>query len=181
METRAENLQPAVAEGLPKWKLKANWILRQYAKIWRGDTDFTTADFDNAFKDVFVQFFLDEGLLEEDAEGCIKFAMHVYEEHHSHHEDELGIGFFTDAEKWMWIVEKGLFSFLKPKFLSDGTILEILHIAERTEIDLEIYNPKCAKHPCIDYEYCLSLPCLPPRGRERVEEWETDPWARLGK
>ena len=183
MEPRAENkgIHYPIESVLPKWKLKANWILRQYARIWREGVGLYTINFDVAFKDVFVQFFIDEGLIEKDAECCIKFAEAEYEKYASQHEDEVGIGFFTSAERWRWIVEKGLFSFLKPKFLSDGTIYEVLDIAEKTEIDLEIYNPKNATQPWIDYEYCESLPCVPPHDHEWVEEWMNDPWLYLGK
>jgi hypothetical protein len=161
---------------LPKWRLKANWILRQYARIWLGIDSPNTINFNDAFEDVFFQFFLDEGLLEQDAKGCIRFAEYAYEEHCSLNEDGLGERFFTSAERWKWIVEKGMFSFLKDKFLEDGTISQILYIADYTE-KANILPLKDYTGPWIDYEYCLALPCLPPLGHE----WVDDPWERLGK
>jgi hypothetical protein len=162
---------------LPKWKLKANWILRQYAKIWGREDYLYTIDFDSAFKDVFVQFFLDEGLLEKDAQTCIMFAYNEYRQRHKR--DPI---FYTQARKWKWIAENGLFSFLKKKFLLDETIKEVLRIAYKTEIakkegafDIDwLLN---LRNPFFDYDYYLDLPCLPPNGHE----WVDDPWERLGK
>jgi len=68
MEPRAENQdQQCPAEtALPKWKLRANWILRQYARIWCLRDNIYSINFDVAFRDVFVQLFMDEGMLEKE-------------------------------------------------------------------------------------------------------------------
>jgi hypothetical protein len=178
METRAEasaQKQPP-EEPLPKWKLKANWILRQYARIWCLKNNLHTINFEIAFKDVFIQFFffLDEGLLEKDAEGCITFAYNEYHLTHGRYP-----AFLFLADKWEWIVKNGLFAFLKNKFLADDTIEKIFYVARYTEECLGDNEDfiLCFPGPWIDYEHCLSLPCLPPRGHE----WVDDPWARLGK
>jgi hypothetical protein len=179
MEPRAENQkhQCPTENALPKWKLKANWILRQHAKIWAREDYLYTIDFDSAFKDVFIQFFLDEGLLEKDAQTCIMFAYNEYRQRHGR--DPV---FYTQARKWKWIAENGLFVFLKKKFLLDDTIDVLLQIAYETEIAekegaFEIDWLFDLKNPFFGYDYYLNLPCLPPNGHE----WVDDPWARLGK
>jgi hypothetical protein len=123
---------------------------------------------------VFVQFFLDEGLIEKDAEGCIKFAYNEHQLRYGH-----APFFYTKADKWEWIVENGLFSFLKDKFLSDETIKTIFYVARYTESTIGI-NDGFIFHfygPWIDYEKCWALPCLPPHNHE----WVDDPWVALGK
>jgi len=174
METRAENLQSTEASILPKWKLKANWILRQYARIWCLHDNIHSINLDVAFRDVFVQLFLDEGLLEKDAECCIVFAYNEYRSRHGRDPR-----FFTKSGKWRWIAKKGLFSFLKKKFLSDKTIQKIFYVARYTETtigqDERFFFSSYG--PWIDFEECLALPCLPPR----EHEWVDDPWEQLGK
>jgi len=48
---------------LPKWKLKANWLLRELARIWYGKTEpyplFEGENFFNAFTDIILQSVLD--------------------------------------------------------------------------------------------------------------------------
>ncbi len=179
METRTDTSgQKPTESALPKWKQKANWILRQYSRIWNFRDDFYTLDFEVAFKDVFVQLFLDEGLLEKDAEGCITFA---YNEFRLRHGCEPV--FPTKGKKWEWICENGLFSFLKNEFFSHWVIEEVLYIADYTEQTLKEYEEYLDydfifryKNPGIywsDYDF----PCLPPHGHE----WVDDPWKRLGK
>jgi hypothetical protein len=176
MEPRAEtqNQYCPAETALPKWKLKANWILRQYARIWCLRDNIYSINFDVAFKDVFVQLFIDEGMIEKDAECCITFAYNEYCVRHGREPR-----FFTKSDKWKWISENGLFSFLKSKFLTDETIENIFYVARYTEATIGqnenfIFN---FRGPWIDYEYCLALPCLPPK----EHEWVDDPWERLGK
>jgi hypothetical protein len=178
METRAgasAQKQPT-KETLPKWKLKANWILRQYFRIWCWKDHEYSINFDVAFKDVYTQFFLDNGLLSKDAESCITFAYNEFRLQHGHYP----VFRNKDVAKWKWIIKKGMFSFLRERFLSDKTIKKIFYIAWRTEIMLSVAgNPifDCTKLPSINFDYYLSLPCIPPCGHE----WVDDPWARLGK
>jgi hypothetical protein len=177
MDLRAENQNqhwPAET-ALPKWKLKANWILRQYVRIWCGEDHEHSIDFDVAFKDLYIQFFLDNGLLEEDAKSCITFAENEYRLMRDHYPT-----FWCDVGKWKWIIKKGMFYFMREKFLSDKTIKKIFYIARRTEIMLGAAGKPIfdrTKLPSTNLDYYLSLPCMPPRGYE----WGDDPWERLGK
>jgi len=177
MEPRAEtqNQYCPAETALPKWKLKANWILRQYIRIWCWEDHEHTIDFDVAFKDVYTQFFLDNGLLEKDAEGCITFAENEYRLQHGRYPM-----FRSQVKRWKWIIKKGMFSFLREKFLSDKTIKKIFYIARRTEILLSVAGKPifdCTQLPLINRNYYLSLPCIPPRGHE----WVDAPEARLCK
>jgi len=48
---------------LPKWRLKANWLLRELARIWYGKVEpyplFEGQNFVKAFVDIMIQSFLD--------------------------------------------------------------------------------------------------------------------------
>ena len=177
VETRAENSEQhySVNTGLPKWWLKANWIVRQYARIWCLQDNLLSINFEVAFRDVFVQLFLDEGLLEKDAESCITFAYNEFRLQHR------CLPYFpTKAKKWEWIIENGLFLFLKHKFLSNKAIQDALYVADYTERTIGVVGEHrifSFHGPWIDYEYYLAAPCLPPYGHE----WVDDPWAQLGK
>jgi len=61
---------------LPKWRLKANWLLRELARIWYGKTEayllFKDQGFVKAFRGILFQFYLDCYGSKEDIRDDIK-------------------------------------------------------------------------------------------------------------
>jgi hypothetical protein len=61
---------------LPKWKLKANWLLRELARIWYGKAEpyllFEGENFVKAFRAILFQFYLDLYGAQEDVLQDVK-------------------------------------------------------------------------------------------------------------
>jgi hypothetical protein len=171
METRgtASGYQQFAKNTLPKWKLKANWILRQYARIWCLGESPDTINFDIAFNDVLVQFLLDEGFSEKDAETCLNLAYKKYSSH-----QECKPTFSTLADKWQWIVKNGLTESLFRKFMSEEVIGKIFCVSRFTEkaLDEGIEVTDFILQPWLHYEYYLKLPAIPPVGHEGISDPE---------
>jgi hypothetical protein len=64
---------------LPKWRLKANWLLRELARIWYGQAElyplFQDQGFVKAFRDILFQFYLDCYSSKEDVWKDIKLLL----------------------------------------------------------------------------------------------------------
>jgi hypothetical protein len=146
---------------LPKWRLKANWLLRELARIWYGKTEpyplFKDENFVKAFADIMVQSVLDCNGTGEDAWygiECITEAFSIR---------SMPQVFYVTQAGQAWDVLARSTAMYKKPFVPAKVIMQILWMAGEIEKRLKSgqkppYKPVKRLR---DLSYYENLPVLP--------------------
>jgi len=147
---------------LPKWRLKANWLLRELARIWYGKAEpyplFEEQNFVKAFSDIMIQSFLDLFALDDRIWNNLEcILMIIYEP------DTKKIAYETQASQAREVLMRTLVLLHKRPFLYGKVVTDILWMAHKIEVRLKAgqkppYKPVKGLR---DLSYYESLPVLP--------------------
>jgi hypothetical protein len=118
-----------VKQEQPLWRLKANYLLRQLARIWYGKipkSDYLhSVKFETLFLDVMCQFIEDHGGNSLEVHKRIKQRKEEFEAIHGKE-----IAFKDQVSKLDWLVKNGMPNRLYETFSRDETIQSILLMVE---------------------------------------------------
>jgi len=132
MTTHEENFGSRKVEpetqNLPKWRLKANYLMRQLARIWYGKLpvrDYPNSpEFDRLFLGVMCQFVEDHGINGKEVLRWIRLRKKEFEVVHGKE-----IRFSNRESELYWMVRSGIPKELHEAFASDETIQLIIAVA----------------------------------------------------
>jgi hypothetical protein len=147
---------------LPKWRLKANWLLRELARIWYGKAEayplFEGENFIEAFTDVLIQAFVDLYDAEDEAWYGAEYAIEALSDN-----GVQPIFYLTQASKAREVLIQAIIRLHRKPFLYEKAMRRILWLAHEIEMRLKAgqkppYKPLKRLR---DLSYYESLPVLP--------------------
>ena len=146
----------------PKWRLKANWLLRELVRIWYGKAEpyplFEKQNFVEAFTSIMIQSFLDIFEFDDTIWNILEYMLRtIYEP------DTKRIVHETQASQAREVLMKTLVLLHKRPFLYKRVVTDILWMAHQIEKRLKAgqkppYKPVRGMRGLSYYE---SLPVLP--------------------
>jgi hypothetical protein len=151
--------QLPVLEPEPKWRLIANYLMRELARVWYGKTTKLPNDFYELFKQLLFEFAVENGLDRKAFIDAIYSAQAEFEEIHG-----CELTFRTPVQEIIWTARKCLPEKLADEFLWDP---EVKFILKATELILALIKaglePPYEKYairfePLDEYE---ELPVIP--------------------
>jgi len=119
---------------IPKWKLKANWLLKELIRIWQGYTDpkslFERQIFVHTFKKIMEQYLEDRGSSAPQAELdiCLTKSRITFSARHGSTP-----AFTSQAMEADWIAEAVAIHRLDFELITDDTIKSIIRLASAIE------------------------------------------------
>ena len=119
---------------IPKWKLKANWLLKELIRIWQGYSDpkslFDGQGFVHTFKQIIEQYLQDCGSSapQIELETCITIRRLTFAARHGSE-----LTFTSQAMEAEWIVEAVAIHHLNFELITDDTIKIIIRLASAIE------------------------------------------------
>jgi len=119
---------------IPKWKLKANWLLRELIRIWQGYADpkflFEEHSFVHTFKKIMEQYLEDRGSSAPQAELdiCLTKSRITFSARHGSTP-----AFTSQAMEADWIAEAVAIHRLDFELITDDTIKSIIRLASAIE------------------------------------------------
>jgi len=118
----------------PKWKLQANWLLKELIRIWQGYADpkslFEEKSFVKTFKQIMVQYLHDSGSSapQIEIETCITIRRLTFSARHNSEPT-----FTSQAYEAEWIAEAVAIHRLQFELITDDVIKMIIRIANAIE------------------------------------------------
>ena len=133
MTTHGENLGSRKVEpetqNQPLWRLKANYLMRQLARIWYGKLlgrDYAkSSEFERLFIEIMCQFVEDHGGNSKDVLHWIEFGKQAFEIVHGKE-----ITFKDRISELDWMIRNGVPKELREEFAKDALIQDIIRTAE---------------------------------------------------
>jgi len=119
---------------IPKWKLQANWLLKELIRIWQGYTDpkylFEGHSFVHTFKKIMEQYLEDQGSSAPQAELdiCLNKRRITFSARHGSNPT-----FTSQAMEADWIAEAVAIHRLDFELITDDTIKSIIRLASAIE------------------------------------------------
>jgi hypothetical protein len=167
MTTHGENLGSHKVEpetqNLPLWRLKANYLMRQLARIWYGklsQRDYpNSAEFERLFLEIMCQFIEEHVYNRNEVRNVLKQRREEFEAIHGRK-----IGFKDRVRKFWWMVRNGIPKELYDAFAKDEIIQSILWTAEwLLDYEEEEKEPPYEPAPWMKpLDYYEQLPVLEP-------------------
>jgi hypothetical protein len=167
MTTHGENLGSRKVEpetqNQPLWRLKANYLMRQMARIWYGklsQRDYpNSAEFERLFLEIMCQFIEEHVYNRNEVRNVLKQRREEFEAIHGRK-----IGFKDRVRKFWWMVRNGIPKELYDAFAKDEIIQSILWTAEwLLDYEEEEKEPPYEPAPWMKpLDYYEQLPVLEP-------------------
>jgi hypothetical protein len=117
--------QLPVLEPEPKWRLIANYLMRELARLWYGKTPRLPNDFYSCLKQMLFEFAIENGLERKAFMDVVYSAQAEFEEIHGCEPT-----FKTPIQEIIWIARKCLPEKLADEFLRDPQVRFVLTAAE---------------------------------------------------
>jgi hypothetical protein len=172
MKTHGENLGSRKVEpktqNQPLWRLKANYLMRQLARIWYGKLlgrgYAKSSEFERLFIEIMCQFVEDHGGNGKDVLHWIEFGKQAFEVVHGKE-----ITFKNRISELDWMIRNGVPKELREEFAKDALIQDIIRTAEwilnyEEEGEEPPYEPTIWLRP-LDYYEQLPVVEPPPQWR----------------
>jgi hypothetical protein len=119
---------------IPKWKLKANWLLKELIRIWQGHTEpkslFERQSFVHIFRKIMEQYLQDRGSSapQTELDICLINRRITYAARHGFKPT-----FTSQAMEADWIAEAVAIHRLDFELITDDTIKSIIRLASAIE------------------------------------------------
>ena len=162
-ETHGSRKVEPEMQNLPLWRLKANYLMRQLARVWYGKLFgrgyAKSSEFERLFIEIMCQFVEDHGGNGKDVLHWIEFGKQAFEVVHGKE-----ITFKDRISELDWMIRNGVPKELREEFAKDALIQDIIRTAEwilnyEEEGEKPPYKPTVWLRPLDYYE---QLPVLAP-------------------
>jgi hypothetical protein len=155
--------QLPVLEPEPKWRLMANYLMRELARVWYGNTQKLPSDFFEYLKEMLFEFAIENGLHPKELMDSVYSAQADFEEIHG-----CELNFRTPTQEIIWTARKCLPEKLADEFLWDPQVRFILTAAELILVLIKAGLEPPYKKYAISFEPLYEYEELPVFTKERL-------------